>query len=339
MRIGNLNLPGTVFAAPLAGISNRPFRVLAARCGAALTYTEMVSSDGIVRNQAKTLAMMSFRDDERPIGIQLFGANPEVMARAVKIVAEDYLPDVIDLNLGCPVRKVVNKNGGAAILKNRSLMEEIICAAVGAAEKIPVTVKTRSGWDDSKPVYLEVGEIAERAGVAAITLHARSRAGAFAGRAKWSDIKLLKEAVSIIVIGNGDVATPLEAERMFRETGCDAIMIGRASLGNPMIFRQVNEYLRTGKLGMPPCRSESLAMARLHAKLMAEEYGETRGVRMMRRHFCWYCKGFPGASELRKRLVKVDSLADIDSILSSAAPFTTGGEEFDDLLRVGDSGP
>jgi nifR3 family TIM-barrel protein len=317
MRIGNLNLDGMVFSAPLAGISNRPFRVLARRAGAAITYTEMISSEAIVRNQKRTLSMIEFGPDEQPLGVQLFGANPEVLGEAAGIVAQRFKPDLIDLNFGCPVKKVVNKNGGAAVLKDMNLTEAIIRTAVRGAGEIPVTVKIRSGWDDAHPVYLEAGRIAEAAGAAAITLHARSRAGAFSGKADWGDIKRLKEALSIPVIGNGDVTSPADARRMLDETGCDAVMVGRAALGNPFIFAEINEYLTNGTLSNGPTRAQRLEMAWLHARLMCEMFGEPQGTRKIRKHFSWYCKGFPGASELRQRLVRVESLAELERILLS----------------------
>lgn len=317
MRIGNLNLDGMVFSAPLAGISNRPFRVLARRAGAAITYTEMVSSEAIIRDQKRTLSMIEFGPDEQPLGVQLFGADPEVMGKAAQIVAQRFRPDLIDLNFGCPVKKVVNKNGGAAVLKDMNLTGAIIGAAVQGAGGVPVTVKIRSGWDDTDPVYLEVGRIAQDAGAAGITLHARSRAGAFSGKADWSDIQRLKAAISIPVIGNGDVTSPLDASRMLDETGCDAVMVGRAALGNPFIFSEINEYLKTGSLSTGPTRAQRLEMAWLHARLMCEMFGEPQGTRKIRKHFSWYCKGFPGASELRQRLVRIESLAELEGVLLS----------------------
>ncbi len=318
MRIGNLNLSGRVFAAPLAGISNRPFRVLAARAGAAITYTEMVSAEGIVRNQAKTLEMLKFQRDEQPLGAQLFGADPNAIGEAVRKVISGFHPDLIDLNFGCPVRKVVNKNGGAAVLKDLKLTEQIVRQAVTAAGEIPVTIKIRSGWDDATPVFVEVGRIAEDSGAAAVTLHARSRSGGFSGRADWTSVKQLKDAVGIPVIGNGDIATPQDARRMLDETGCDAVMVGRAALGNPRIFKEINHYLETGRALGGPSRAERIQMAREHVRLMVEEYGEARGVLKMRKCFCWYCKGFPGASELRQRLVHVSTVDEFEQILTEA---------------------
>ncbi|MBN1212244.1 MAG: tRNA dihydrouridine synthase DusB [candidate division Zixibacteria bacterium] len=314
MRIGNLNLKGQVLAAPLAGISNRPFRVLAVGWGAALTYTEMVSSEGIIRHQKKTLALMEFQSDEQPIGIQLFGANPEVMGQAAAIVREQFCPDLIDLNFGCPVKKVVRKNGGAAVLKDLVLTEEIIRAVVEAAGEIPVTIKIRSGWDDENPVYIEAGIIARKAGAAAVTLHARSRSRGFAGEADWLAIKKLKNAIDIPVIGNGDIKTPLDARRMIDQTACDAVMIGRVSFGNPFIFGRVDHYLKTGELLPEPSVTDKIELALEHAELMVGQYGETRGAKMMRRYLGWYVKGWPGATELRPRLFQVETRDDIKQV-------------------------
>jgi tRNA-dihydrouridine synthase B len=329
MRIGNLNLSGRVLLAPLAGVSNRPFRVLAIRSGAAMTFTEMVSSEGIIRRQAKTMAMMAFKADERPLGVQLFGANPDSMYEASRIVAQEVRPDALDINLGCPVKKVVNKNGGAALLKNLPLTESIMKAVVAGAGGVPVMIKLRSGWDDAAPVYVEVGHAAENSGVAAITLHARSRAGGFSGRADWSAIKRLKDSVSIPVIGNGDVVTPEDAGRMIEETGCDGVMIGRAALGNPFIFERINRYLQDGELVDRPSRRQSIEMARLHCRLMVEEFGEKKGALLMRKYLAWYVKGFPGASELRTQLFSVSSSADVDRILAEYLNETVPDESTD----------
>ncbi|UCG62430.1 MAG: tRNA dihydrouridine synthase DusB [Candidatus Zixiibacteriota bacterium] len=300
--------------APLAGVSNRPFRVLAIKAGAALTYTEMVSSEGIIRNQQKTLSMMEFGPDEKPIAIQLFGANPEVMRQAAQIAVEKYGPDVIDINFGCPVKKVVNKNGGAAVLKDMDLTRDIIEATVEGAAGIPVTIKMRTGWDDANPVYIQAGQIAQKAGAGAITLHARSRAGAFSGRADWSAIKNLKDSVDIAVIGNGDINTPEDARRMFDETGCDAVMIGRAAMKNPLIFKHINHYLNTGEKLPEPTTKDKIELALEHARLMAEYYGEERGIKMMRRYLGWYVTGFHNATILRPKLFQVNTLANIEAI-------------------------
>ncbi len=316
MRIGNLNLKGKVLAAPMAGISNRPFRLLALEAGAALTFTEMVSSEGIIRRQAKTLAYLDFQEDERPIGIQIFGAKPEVMKKAAEIIVERNQPDVIDINFGCPVKKVVNHNGGAAVLKDLVLTDEIIRATVEGAGQTPVTIKIRTGWDEQKPVYEEVGHIAEKAGVAAITLHARSRSKGFSGQADWSAIAKLKQAVSLPVIGNGDIFSPQDARRMIEQTACDGVMIGRAAMGNPYIFTQVHRFLEEGILLENPTTLDKIRLAYRHACLMKEEYGEERGIKKMRRYLGWYIKGMRQAALLRPRLFQVNTLKDIEDIFS-----------------------
>jgi tRNA-dihydrouridine synthase B len=239
------------------------------------------------------------------------------MGQAARITAERYRPDVIDLNFGCPVKKVVNKNGGSAVLKDLKLTEDIVASVVQGAGEVPVTIKMRIGWDDTCPVYREVGQIAQKVGARALTLHARSRAKGFSGEANWETIKELKaSAPDLTVIGNGDVLTPQDAERMLADTGCDGVMIGRAALGNPFIFTQMNRYLESGEIVGEPSIVEKIEMARLHAQLMAEQFGEERGAIMTRRYLGWYVKGFPGASELRPLLFAVHTVRDIDNVFA-----------------------
>ena len=314
MKIGNLIVKKGVLLAPLAGVSNRPFRVLSIKAGAALTYTEMISSEGIIRNQERTKEMMHFKSDEQPLGIQLFGSNPKVMEQAAAITVKEFNPDIIDINFGCPVKKVVNKNGGSAVLKDLQLTEDIIKATVAGAGDTPVTIKIRTGWDEANPVFEKVGEIAQRAGAKAVSLHARSRAKGFSGDADWDSIKKLKQAIDIPVIGNGDIKTPQDVIRMQQETGCDGVMIGRAAMGNPFIFKQINHYIDTGEILENPTTQEKIEMARLHADLMKEQFGEERGAKMMRRYLGWYIKGFRGASELRPILFEVNTIEEIDKV-------------------------
>lgn len=314
MKIGNLIVKDGVLLAPLAGVSNRPFRVLSIKAGAAFTYTEMISSEGIIRNQERTKEMMHFKSDEQPLGIQLFGSDPKVMEEAAAITVKEFNPDLIDINFGCPVKKVVNKNGGSAVLRDLQLTEDIIKGTVQGAGDTPVTIKIRTGWDEAHPVFEKVGEIAQRAGAKAISLHARSRAKGFSGNADWNSIKLLKQAVDITVIGNGDIKSPQDVIRMKEETDCDGVMIGRAAMGNPFIFQQINHYLKTGELLENPTLHEKIEMARLHAGLMKEQFGEERGAKMMRRYLGWYIKGFRGASELRPILFGVNRIEDIDQV-------------------------
>ncbi len=282
-----------------------------------MVFTEMISSEGVIRDQKKTLAMMVSRPETKPIAIQLFGANPEAMGKAAAITVRDFGPDMVDINFGCPVKKVVNKNGGAAVLKDLTRTREIIAAVIEGAGSTPVSVKMRTGWEGKSPVYIEVGQIAQEAGAKAVILHARSRADGFSGKADWSAIRRLKEAVDIVVIGNGDVRTPADARRMIDETGCDGVMIGRASQGDPQIFGRVNHYLETGETIPEPGIAEKIALVTRHAELMVDEYGEQRGVLRMRKTLGWYFRGFKGASELRQRLVRVERLGDIEDVLGA----------------------
>ena len=311
MMVRNLNLRGKAMLAPLAGVSNRPFRLLAVRAGAAMTFTEMVSAEGIIRERKRTLDMMRFGPDERPLGIQLFGTDPPVMREVAALVTARYRPDMIDLNFGCPVKKVVNKNGGAALLRDPVLARKIIRSVVEGAGETPVSIKIRSGWDDSNPVYLNFGRIAEEEGAAMVTMHARSRSRGYKGRADWSYITELKAALSIPVVGNGDIRTPDDAKQVLEQTGCDAVMIGRAAMGNPLIFQQVNKLLDTGICPEPATIGDLVDIALEHAGLLAEEFGELRGTRMMRTLLGWYVRGFPGAARLRPVLHRVETVDEI----------------------------
>jgi tRNA-dihydrouridine synthase B len=315
MRIGNLTIDGNLFLAPLAGISNRPFRLLARRYGAALCYTEMVSADAIALNQEKTLRMIDTSPDEHPVGVQLFGSKPEYIAIAVNRILE-FAPDLIDLNLGCPVKKVVKKNGGAALLKNTVLAAELMAAAVENAT-VPVTIKIRTGWEAQSDIYVEVGLIAEKTGISAVTLHARSRTQSYAVKSDWSKIAHLKREVSIPVIGNGDVRTPTDAEDILNQTGCDAVMIGRAAMKNPFVFRRIRTYLEKGELLPEMTIDERINLALEHARMVTEQFGQKRGALMMRKHLAWYSRGFRGGAELRRCLKVVSSYDDILSLLKA----------------------
>ena len=313
MRIGNLILSGRVLCAPMAGISTPPYRALARRFGAAVVYTEMVSSHGLAYNSKKTRELLDFGEDQRPLGVQLFGADPEIMRRAAEIVTL-LRPDLIDLNFGCPVKKVVRKNGGAAVLKDLGLTRELVAATLSATD-IPVTVKLRSGWDETTKIFAEAGKICEEAGASAITLHARTRSGLFEGHACWDDIRRLKETVSIPVIGNGDVRSGEDAARMLETTGCDAVMIGRAAVGYPWIFREVNGYLETGVSPQVPTLEEKTAVILEHARALIKMIGEPRAMLQMRRHVAWYTRGWPGVSRIRQRAFKMVAYTDLENLL------------------------
>jgi nifR3 family TIM-barrel protein len=314
MKIGNLNVEGLVFCAPMAGISTPPYRLFARRFGAAVVYTEMVSSHGLVYKSKKTKDLLDFSEIERPLGIQLFGADPEIMNRAAGIVAE-WNPDIIDLNFGCPVKKVVKKNGGAAVLKDLGLTRALVEAAVSASD-IPVTTKLRSGWDETTKVFAEAGKVCEKAGAKAITLHARTRSKQFGGRACWDDIKKLKETVGLPVIGNGDITCGKDAARMLEETGCDAVMVGRAAMGNPWIFREINHYLDTGNQLPLPTLDEKIAIILEHARMLIKAYNESSAMLKMRHHVAWYAKGWPGVAAIRLRAYKMTTFSELETILN-----------------------
>jgi len=297
----------------MAGVSTGAYRLLARRLGAALVYTEMISSHGVVQDSQRTMALLSFSPEERPLAIQLFGANPEIMQRAAARVSE-FAPDLIDLNLGCPVRKVVTRNGGAAILKDLGLAREVISAAV-AGSRVPVTVKLRSGWDEQTKIYVEAGQVAQEAGAAAITLHARTRSGLYQGKADWEDIRRLKEGVSIPVIGNGDITCGEDARRMIDQTGCDAVMVGRAAMGNPWIFQEINHFLDTGQVLPPPSPEAKAALIMEHARLLAISHGENRAILMMRGVLSRYSRGWIGGAELRRKMMRMETSVDLTALL------------------------
>ncbi len=318
MKIGNLNVDGLVFCAPMAGVSTAPYRLFARRFGAAVVYTEMVSSHGLAHNSLKTKKMLEFSKAERPLGIQLFGANPDIMHRAAEIVAQSN-PDLIDLNFGCPVKKVVRKNGGAAVLKDLGLTRALVEAAVTASD-IPVTVKLRSGWDEFTKVFAEAGKICEEAGARAIALHARTRSRLFSGAACWDDIRIMKSSVSIPVIGNGDITCGEDAALMMEETGCDAVMVGRAAMGNPWIFREINHFLTTGRPLPPPSLQERIDLILEHARMLIETFGELSAMFKMRHHTAWYTKGWPGAAALRQDVYRMTTYEQLSRILCEYSP-------------------
>jgi tRNA-dihydrouridine synthase B len=310
MKIGTLEISNPVFLAPLAGITDSVFRRLAIEYGAGLVYTELISAEGLVRGGAKTCRLLEFSEQERPIGVQIFGSCPQTMARAAQLVTKRG-PDLIDLNFGCPSRKVIAKNGGAALLKDLALLEKILRAVIEATD-LPVTAKIRSGWDESCIVALEVAAMCQAWGLAAITVHPRTRQQGFSGQADWDLIRQVKEAVRIPVIGNGDVRTARDGMHMFRQTGCDAVMIGRGAMGNPWLFRHIPNLLNGGTPAPDPSIGQKIELCLRHTRLMIDHAGEFSGVRQMRKHYGWYTKGFPGAAQLRNVLVRLEHLEDVE---------------------------
>jgi tRNA-dihydrouridine synthase B len=303
MQIGNLKIDTPILLAPMAGVTDYSFRILCKEMGAGVVYSEFVSAHGIIRKNEKTLDMIHFTEMERPIGIQIFGDSPEVMAKAARVVADKFQPDIIDINYGCPVPKITKKGAGSAALKNLCLMDDITTAVVESVPDLPVTVKMRAGWDMSNIVAIEAGPRLEKVGVKAIALHPRTTKQSYRGSANWNLIKELKQTVSIPVIGNGDIKKPEDVVRMFDETGCDAVMVARAALGNPWFFKQATALLLGASLPPIPNTHERIDMCKRHLELLLESRGEHIGTNLMRKQFGWYIKNFPGASSLRQSLV------------------------------------
>jgi len=300
--------------APMAGVSEAPFRQICRRFGADVLMTEFLSAEAIRRGIRKTLEGAEFEEIERPIGVQIYGADADAMARAAAIVTEAYRPEFIDINFGCPVKKVVQRNGGSGCLRDLDLVERIIRAVV-AATPLPVTVKTRSGWNEETRDPVAIALRMQDAGARAFTLHARTRTQMFTGHADWDEIAMVVEALSIPVIGNGDVTGPEDILRLQRHTGCAAIMVGRGSFGNPWIFRDGGALLRGEPLPPAPEASERFRVALEHAGLALRLQGDSRRtVIEFRKHLGWYTKGLPGASQLRERLFKVETMVEAEAL-------------------------
>ena len=316
IQIGNLKLDFPFFLAPMAGVTDYAYRVIAKEFGAGVVYSEFVSAHGIIRKNEKTLNMIKFSEFERPIGIQIFGDTPQVMENAAKLVYDKFRPDLIDINYGCPVPKVTNKGAGSAALKDLCLMEDITEAVVKAVDKIPVTVKMRAGWNSESIVSTEAGINLEKIGVKAITLHPRTTVQMYKGSANWDLIKELKDNVKIPVIGNGDVKSIDDINRMFSHTKCDGIMIGRAALGNPWFFTQIKKYLLNEDFEEITI-DERLEICKKHLELLVQTHGEVVGSNNMKKHFAWYFKGLKNASMYRKKFVLAKNYSEMKDILSN----------------------
>ena len=315
-KIGNVEIKNQVVLAPMAGYSNTSFRKIIKDMGAGLIFAEMVSDKALVYQNAKTLELLKMSEEERPIAQQIFGSDVESFVEAARIVESVMHPDIIDINMGCPVPKVaVSAQAGSALLKNPDKIKKIVSEVVKAVS-VPVTVKIRLGWDESSINCVEVAKVIESAGASAITLHARTRAQGYSGKARWEYIKQVKENVSIPVIGNGDVKTCFDAKRMILETGCDAVMIGRGVLGNPWLIRNCVEYLELGSVPKPVSNQEKIEMMKRHFELLKQDKNEKVALLEIRSNILFYLKGMPGNKEMKTRICEAKSEEDIYSLLN-----------------------
>lgn len=316
LKIGNVVLENNLVLAPMAGVCDLPFRVLCKEQGAGLVCMEMVSAKGIYYHNKNTEILLTTVPEERPVSLQLFGADPNIMSEMAKRI-EDRPFDILDINMGCPVPKVVNNGEGSALMKQPRLIYEIVSKMVKAVHK-PVTVKIRKGFDEEHINAVEIARIAEEAGAAAIAVHGRTREQYYSGKADWNIIRQVKEAVSIPVIGNGDLLSGEDVQAMKEQTGCDGFMIGRGAQGNPWIFRQILHYLETGEKLPKPDIQEVTQMLLRHAQSQIAFKGEVTGMREMRKHAAWYTSGYKNSAKLRGRINEVESYQQLEELFHEA---------------------
>lgn len=314
-KIGDVELNGRLVLGPMAGVTDLPFRVLCKENGVALTYTEMVSAKGFKYKNKNTEELITIDERERPTSLQIFGEDPDIMGEMAAAI-NDRNFDILDVNMGCPVPKVVNNGEGSALMKEPEKIAAIIKSLKRNSKK-PVTIKIRAGFTVENKNAVEVAKIAEQAGVDAIAVHGRTRSQFYEGKADWDIIRAVKEAVNIPIIGNGDVVTELDAKKMIEETGCDGIMIARGARGNPWIFNHINHYLETGNIFPPPDADEFLSMILRQARWMIEYKGLYTGVREMRKHISWFTTGYPNSTRLRGEVNKLETYEDLKKLVET----------------------
>lgn len=315
MKIGNVELANRVFLAPMAGVTDMPFRVLCKEQGCGLVYTEMVSAKGMHYQDEKSTRLTLLAEGEKPGAVQIFGSEPEIMAGVVeKLNGSDA--SLIDINMGCPAPKITKNGEGSALMKRPQLVEKIVKAVVGVSKK-PVTVKIRKGWDEDSVNAVEIARIAEACGASAVAVHGRTREQYYSGKADWNIIRQVKQAISIPVIGNGDVTGPREAKRLFEDTGCDAIMIGRGAQGNPWIFSRILTFLETGDIESEPTPEEKINTIIRHMNMLIEHKGERTGILEMRSHIAWYIKGLRDAAHTKQKIFTMNNQEEIINLLQS----------------------
>lgn len=315
LKIGEVILENNLILGPMAGVTDLPFRLLCGEQGAGLSGMEMVSAKAIMYNNKNTESLMEIHPQEHPVALQLFGSDPEIISEMAKRI-EDRPFAILDINMGCPVPKIVNNGEGSALMKNPALVEKIVSHTVKAIRK-PVTVKIRKGFDDSQINAVEVAKAAEAGGASAVAVHGRTREQYYAGNADWEIIAQVKQSVAIPVIGSGDVTDGASAEKLLKETGCDGVMIARAARGNPWIFREIREFLESGKQPQRPRPEEVRDTVLRHARLQLEYKGEYVGIREMRKHVSWYTAGYPNSAKLRQRVNEMESFEDLEKSIRS----------------------
>lgn len=309
MKIGNIEIENCLALGPMAGVTDLPFRLLCKEMGCNMLYTEMVSAKAILYKNKNTKELLNIDKNEHPVGVQLFGSDPDIMAQIAAQVEEGEC-DFIDINMGCPVPKIVNNGEGSALLKQPKLVEEILTKMVKAVNK-PITVKIRKGFENGTVYAVEIAKIAESCGVSAIAVHGRTREQYYSGKADWDVIKDVKKAVKIPVIGNGDIFSAEAAKAMKEYTGCDGLMVARGARGNPWIFREIKEYLENGNVIDKPTINDIREMIIRHAKMLVDYKGEYTGIREMRKHIAWYTAGLPHSAELRRMCNQIETMENL----------------------------